>query len=208
MDNRDLLTKQYFNGTPQKVSGSVFSARLGNVEFDRDSAVLLLGAPDGAMVHIKKVKKGVVVEATHPFYSIPQKIMIAPDGILHWESIFLNSSAPKGIGTRIAAYMIEAAQAAGFKAIEMMAWGPPRYNGHYTWPRLGWDGEFSEEHRKTLSQKGFSGVCSVSQIMKTAEGRKWWLANGWNMELSFDLDDKGDSMRVLRSYLNSEGVRT
>ena len=42
MDNRDELTKQYFNGANIVISGRMQAARLGDLGIDRDGVPLLL----------------------------------------------------------------------------------------------------------------------------------------------------------------------
>lgn len=207
MDTRDELTQKYFNGRDIAINGRLSPRKLGNVDLVREDIPLLLGVPDGAKMHVKQAASRIEMDATHPFFSSPQAAFITRDGVLHWDSLFLKEDAPAGMGTRIAGIMVETASAMGLREIQMKAWGPP-YNGHYTWARMGWDGGFSADEESRLAKAGFGGVHTVSQIMASEAGRAWWKSNGWDVELSFDLDGEGRAMRVLKRYLALKGVRS
>lgn len=205
-DTRDNLTKQYFNEFNISLNGYFTPVALPNGVLDRDHAALLLGAPDESKVFVKQKNYGIWFEVTHPFFTSPREMLLDKAGTLHWEGFFLCDDAPDGIGTRIAAISLLAASEFGLSRVELMAWGPPHYNGHYTWPRLGFNAKFDSDEKVKLSWAGFPNVETVSELMETQLGRDWWKMNGWKMEMAFELDGESNSMQTLRKYIAQKGV--
>lgn len=187
------------------VRGSFFSKNNAGFVLERGDLTALIGAPDGGSVYVKQGGRKTTLELTHPLLGSPRELFFGQDGIVHWNGFFLKENAPKGLGTRMAAYSLYAAQAAGFTEVQAMAWGPPNFNGHYTWARLGFDAVFNDDEIRWLSQKG-AEEGTVQQLMASSVGRMLWRAKGWSMEMAFDLSPNGLSMKVLDSYLHEKGI--
>lgn len=150
-----------------------------------------------------------VIEMSRDFYRSRKGEKVAYNN-----SLFLEDSAPKGMGTEIFARQVRALSALGFSRITTWASGSASssMNGYYTWPRLGYDGHLSEvvtdAARKALPGVTVqsNGRVRISDVMKTPEGRSWWRANGNGMEVSFDLTPGSQSHRVLAAYLAEKGI--
>lgn len=111
-----------------------------------------------------------------------------------------------GTGTKALARQMDASRRLGIDAVEATASGSPtdkRYNGFYTWPRLGYDGPLSARMKAKLPED-FGSPTLVSELIATPEGRKWWKANGEPFEARFDPRKGSRSMRVLDAYLKEK----
>jgi hypothetical protein len=122
----------------------------------------------------------------------------------------------KKIGLRSFAGEVRYLKSHGFHHIETLAFRDEGYNGYFTWPRLGYDGNIVEdwmigrpEYEDLFNQLGVDvdtvGYYPVSELMKTPEGRKWWSENGWTFAGRFDLASDSRSTRVLEDYLKETG---
>lgn len=109
-----------------------------------------------------------------------------------------------GCGSLILAKHILAAQRVGIGRIEGHADGRThlnrRYNGYYTLPRLGFDGDLTTEQRQQLPPP-FAHMRRVSELMQTPAGRDWWRANGSDIDVAFDTNPGFPSMSTLQRYL-------
>lgn len=96
--------------------------------------------------------------------------------------------------------------------------------GYYTWPRLGFDGPLWDDLgnmnaiRTALREPGdletkaiehsdpeaikekFPDAKRVSDLMKTEEGRQYWMAYGWPMNMKLDLTEGSKGVEVLKQY--------
>jgi hypothetical protein len=207
VDNRDELTREYFSGHNIVVCGTMRDQVLPSGQaLTRDHAKWLLGAPDDSRVFVKECSNRIEMEVTHYWLKEPRTLEIDRNGVMHWQGFILKDEAPAGLGTRMAATSLLTAASLGLKRCELTAWGPPRYNGHYTWARLGFDAEFSQSDIQRLKRDGRTGIRSVSELMTTDSERDWWKAFGWTMEMAFDLDANSKSMQTLENYLALKGV--
>lgn len=206
MDTRDDLTKQYFNGENISVTGRFDPIQFPGGVLNRDISPMLLGVPDDSKIFVKQISSGILLEATHPMFSAPRKMVLNKDGVLDWEGFFLRDDAPESIGTRMAATTLLTASQLGVPRVELIAWGPPCYNGHYTWARMEFNAGFDKADREKLSRAGFA-TGNASELMRTAPGRDWWKRNGWSKEMTFELDANSESMQTLNRYLSQNGVK-
>lgn len=200
-ENRDLVTAAYWNGRDITISGSF--TRGGPKA--RAALPAMMGAPDGSKVYVKTAKSRVSIELQHPWLSSPRTVFYGSDGILHWESFFLRDDAPEGAGTRMAAMSLQQAARFGFKEAQLTAWGPPHYNGHYTWPRLGFNATFTEQEQGKINAAGFQAK-TVRELMASPEGRSWWQKYGWKKSMAFDLRKGSTDLEYLLAYLVEKGV--
>ncbi len=208
VDPRDTLTQRHFNGEGIAVTGRMTPVRLPGGELNRDGVALLMGAPDGSRVHVKETATRIEFEVTNRDLSLVRSIFMTGDGVLHWNGFFLANDAPKLMGTHMAAITAETASNLGLQRMEVMAWGPPNHNGHYTWARLGFDAAFDAGERARLERAGFPGTDTVQALVSGSDaGRRWWREHGWQKEMAFDLDAAGQSMKTLRRYLSVKGIK-
>lgn len=140
--------------------------------------------------------------------------------IMKNELFVIGKDYPPGYGTRALRRQMEAAGKLGIARVQTDAAGGKgsgygkRYNGYYTWPRLGYDGPVPTEYDKggklKVPPELHPGVprdkLLVSDLMATPEGREWWKANGTTFEASFDPRPGSRSMQVLDAYMKEKGL--
>lgn len=126
-----------------------------------------------------------------------------------------DSQKGSGLGTKMLARQIEQAEKAGVVQLETVGGGTPKkynpdskMNGYYTWPRLGYDGDLStgkySKKQKDDLEKNFPKAKTVSDLMKTPEGRAWWKENGWQMDLTFKISKDSVSRKVFDQYVEAK----
>lgn len=81
------------------------------------------------------------------------------------------------------------------------------WNGYYTWPLLGYDGQVPDDVWSKMPadfQKAAGGKqdsSSVRALCKTPEGRAWWKQNGSTFKCKFDLTPGSESIKTMNDYL-------
>lgn len=122
---------------------------------------------------------------------------------------FIMSASGTGHGSEIFASEVHNASQMGVRRIETFGarvkdeYGQNAMNGYYTWPRLGYDAEIPSSYRARLPES-LQGATKFSDLMKTAEGRDWWKANGEGQSYEFDLRKGSLSHRVLDAYMSAK----
>jgi predicted GNAT family acetyltransferase len=114
-----------------------------------------------------------------------------------------------GLGAKMFANMLNAAEKNGFENIELRAakgiHGGRAYNGYYTWARFGF--ELRNDQQKAyflnlVKTKGESSTIrsatSLQELMRTKEGQKFWFDNGFDYLGSFNI--KKDKAYFLDYY--------
>ena len=138
------------------------------------------------------------------------------DGIIENEEFHVSQSG-KGLGLKMFATQVRAAQDQGFKRIEVFAAGKngTDMNGYYTWPRFGYvgtvnwstvDKEMPEQFRKMQNET--TGHTRISAFMKTQEGREAWRKYGGSQDLHFNLKKGSYSLQVLNAYITEKSKAT
>jgi GNAT superfamily N-acetyltransferase len=115
-----------------------------------------------------------------------------------------DSEQGHGLGSQIFAAQIQFANKVGVAYIQADAARGERFNGYYTWPRLGYDLPLENVTYdvRVEAQKRFPDAKTVLDIMRTREGRRWWKLHGDSLfGAKFDLSDGSRSLRVLHTYL-------
>jgi hypothetical protein len=72
------------------------------------------------------------------------------------------------------------------------------------WPIFGFDGRLPREVIDELPSE-LAAARRVSDLMKTQEGREWWIRNGDDINLTFDLSRNSPALRRFRAYLRQKG---
>lgn len=111
-----------------------------------------------------------------------------------------------GLGTVLFKQQIDQAAAIGVKRIETVAAGNKggKYNGYYTWPRLGYDGDLEPGHIQQLERGGLKNARKykkLSQLLKTDAGKRAWEQHGSGIRVSFDPKEGSKNRKVLDEYL-------
>lgn len=118
----------------------------------------------------------------------------------------------KGIGSDIFINQVEQFKKLGFKTMETMACRKDEsQNGYYTWARLGYDiSQPSKSHEEFLNtvkdsdNKQIKDSKSLHELMSFKEGRDFWKKYGFTFLGIFDLNDKSDSIKILKAYQQSK----
>lgn len=196
--------------------------KLFGSEHNIKSISALAGPQEGAHVSIKKAPFGInalTLETKHKDYE--SNTDVYPDHLhLAWFKVF---NPGNGLGTKVLHDQVKAASNLGLKHIELQAAGQAkpyglvgrflerrlfggRLNGYYTWARLGFDANLSDNDELqpfTKEEQGFLDkhkAKRVSDLMKTKEGREWWKnVGGRDMDLQFDLTPGSQSHRALNA---------
>jgi hypothetical protein len=131
---------------------------------------------------------------------------------VHMNELLLNPDIDKskGIGTQIFNNQIRNFKEKGFKTVKTTAAKSNIYNGYYTWARLGYniDNITEKRHFEELMQgsgdKDFEDIWSLSELMLTEKGRKFWRENGFQFDGRFELSDDSESMFILNEYIKEK----
>lgn len=175
----------------------------------------LVGAVAGAQVAVAGHYNSVYIAVKHPRYEQARSIFTALQGVVtldneHFKRLDLDTpDHPKGLGTRIIAAQVRAAQRFRIKEINCIASGSPntQSNGYYTWPRLGFDGALSSEQRALYAaHTGRSAPPTVLELLALPGGKDWWRDNGSMIDVTFDLAKDSVSHQVLLNYLEEKGI--
>jgi len=144
----------------------------------------------------------------------------------------VSDNAPKGVGLDVFASEVTALRDDGrYDHISVHAAGDydsrDEFNGYYTWPRFGFDGEFRfsegsgigtairKQPKEWQRDQGFidendnwrgaSGDLKMSDLMSTQTGRDLWFRYGDEGNYHFDLDHNSTSSHILDEYLKERG---
>lgn len=137
----------------------------------------------------------------NPLAPAPKPVLTAHlDGIYVRGTHDGSRTVPPGFGTQVLARQVEALSAAGFRSIEAVGVRSATANGHYTWPRLGFDSALDADDVAPLPHPHHLAA-RVSDLMRTPEGRAAWREHGQSLTLTFDLAPGSLSRTVLAQYL-------
>jgi len=140
----------------------------------------------------------------------------------------VGKDAPAGVGTRMLASQVGAAEKAGFSFIETEASRSSTMNGYYTWPRLGFNASLTQEDLNDLEDHDPEAAWQVQQlaeadmnrmfedapielfhVMAIPAARKWWEDEGHSVQASFSVSDDydgGKSYQLLRAYTEAKAM--
>jgi hypothetical protein len=219
-DNRDDMTKKYFNAKDIDVLGNIEQGssvsrswqQIFGIPLDTKQMAFLCGAPDNAVIDVYTSGNNVIkFDITHPlYYGTSERTLVRnPDGsiYLHNDILQLLNSAPDGLGTRIAAHQVRQAREMGISKIITHAAGRQgeHWAGSYTWPLLGYDCDIPSHIAARLPKK-LMDAKRVSDLVRTKYGRKWWKSHRDWIWTDFDLDPMSVSSKQHNAYLKEKGV--
>lgn len=159
---------------------------------------------DAIQIDLRLVGPTVELSVNSPRFTMTREYKRSVKGKLYAKHEYFamkGDHGEQGQGARIFGNAVDALRASGFDSIETHAAGPGGgFNGYYTWPRFGYDGEIPQRFRAKLPPE-LSSATRLSDLMQTPAGRAWWKANGGDVDVSFDLAPGSLSSRALRGYL-------
>ena len=222
--DRDAITTAHWNGhfvvegrprsDPEAVrvrGRTIFGRHVPDVAWG-----LLVGAPDGATVLVNAEpgpRPALRLAVSHAWYDGPAVRYVVRDtaeriGIVNADFHLRPEWQRRGIGTRVLAHQVRAAQELGVAYLVTEAAGGPggTMNGYYTWALLGFDQRLPDDLLRRVPA-WLSHARFVLDLMEDAEGREWWRRNGRAYEGTFSLDTGSRSLRVLRAYTVRQGIR-
>jgi SPP1 gp7 family putative phage head morphogenesis protein len=160
-------------------------------------------APKGGTVKLTKAASGFMLEHDTTERTTERLLQIGGGKKSIYNSIFEMHRTGTGAGAQAFYDQVQAASRLGFSHIDVYAAGSSisKYNGYYTWPRLGYDGPLSSRLADQAKAEIGQEVKTVQELLDLPGGPAWWKANGHGLELKFDLTPGSLSMRKLDAYM-------
>jgi GNAT superfamily N-acetyltransferase len=113
----------------------------------------------------------------------------------------------RGSGTRLIGRQVEHAIRLGIAEIRGYATRNDQMGdvGYWVWPLLGFDGSLPGAILDRLPPD-LARARRVNDLIRTGEGRNWWMDNGDSMTVVLDLKPRSPSLRQFRDYLRRKGL--
>lgn len=209
-------SKASVQAAPQQTEAQVVTVMrslLGRPRATLQDAANLAGAPDDARVSVAVIpmdrRRIIEVVAENPVIRIKVRLSTRSDGkpVLDEELIDVVPVAQRhGLGTQFLGRQLEQGLRLGIAEIRAYAIrGDPGGDvGYRVWPILGFDGPLPRGVIKELPAE-LAAARRVSELMETREGREWWIRNGDDISLTFDLSPNSPALRRFRAYLRRRG---
>jgi hypothetical protein len=133
---------------------------------------------------------------------------------LFWNERFIDNkllsvfSTGRGTGTIILINEIIQARKLGITHLKVSAAKNERFNGYYTWARLGYSidsPDDQEQFDELISNHGRSEK-SMIELMQTEDGRDFWRQNGFWWQGIFDLSRESENIQAINNYLIQAGI--
>ena len=165
----------------------------------------LCGAPDGSTLQVGALDAEIYIEfqeSKHIGMIGSSRLRAESDGLcLVIDSLFILRKEYRGHGIGFACFQrqIRRARHLGFRKVRTDTKRKAGENGHYTWPRFGFNALLPISLLAALPLF-LHGSASVLDIMQFPAGRIWWREHGIGLSLQFDLQRSSRSMRVFRKY--------
>lgn len=166
----------------------------------------LAGAPRGADVEVGVCQGQLTIEISDPRHQVYRGILrvFRTGGVLVLciEALHIHRPALRGhgLGLGIFARQLETARRLGVMRIETRAGRRRNENGYYSWPRYGFEGSLPEWLTSSRLPRELRRSQSVLDIMASETGRRWWLAHGVELDLSFDVRADSRSQQTFSRY--------
>lgn len=147
----------------------------------------------------------VISNVDSPYYSMERHIDLRRRTV-HNEG-FETTHTGTGLDSEIFSNQVARLSRHGFHTIKTYAARGMGYNGHYTWPRLGYDAKFEPSEKERLPEQ-WQHIDTIQQLYHTPEGREWWKHNGWSKYMEFDLRPNNSlSHQVHKAYMEERAKR-
>lgn len=191
----------------------------------------LVGVQSDAYVHVHAIDKALIFDVVGRGYNAKSPLSGTQNGLSKLQGEYMatrglrRTSGGKlelrnygfgvhpgqqgqGIGARVFADQVRAAQQAGISRIvteaARMEGGQNPLNGYYTWARLGYNVSFSKappELRAQVAGQFGKSVRTLQDLMAKPGGPAWWKQHGQAFTGTFDLKPGSKSLRALDAYL-------
>lgn len=167
----------------------------------------------GAKIQTERVRNHFAIQTTYPNLGQPNvEVSIrSEDGAryLDIESAYFYALKNQGLGSCAFLRCVKAAQQIGCQYIVVQASGkksrdPDGDNGHYSWPRMGFNADVTSEILAALSGRidDLSGIRDVREIVLLYGDI--WKAMNITLPLRFSLDENVSDLAHLYSYLRGK----
>ena len=177
----------------------------------RSELFALCGAPSSSKLQVGALEAEIYIEfqeSEHIGMIGSSRLRSESDGLcLVIDSFVILRKEYRGCGIGFACFyrQIRRARHLGFRKVRTDTKRKTDENGHYTWPRFGFDALLPIPILGTLPLF-LHGAVSVLDVMEFPAGRIWWKKNGIGLSLQFDLQWSSRSMRVWHKYLKHCGI--
>jgi hypothetical protein len=201
-----------YNEKAQAVAKAIFGRDVPHQEL-----AAFMGAQPGAHLHIEADQYGKVsVHSTHPDY---EHLMVfyrdARYGPVAHHATTRVYRTGGGLGTKIFAEGVKALEKAGVYRITATAKRDDKggWNGHYTWPLMGYDGKIPDRLRTVLGgltgglPYKFRNARTLHELLTMPGGREWWKEHGTTVDVVFDTREGSQSRRVMDAYLAARAAK-
>lgn len=200
------IEPEYGRGEPQKKIKELFGRELSPEEL-----ASLANAPSGSTVKVLDAGRDrLEVYSNSERHDAVRFVKRDHNGDLVLENssfeVFENGT---GLGSKLLARQVDAAQKLGVKLIEThAARGDDTANGYYTWPRLGYNADLDGLDRKSITE-GMDGPLkdlylkaeTVQDLFRLPGGLEAWRLRGNGKSMSFDPTPGSRSRQVLDAYI-------
>lgn len=115
----------------------------------------------------------------------------------------------EGVGTNAFLNQVMEARKQGFTLLEVHAAGylGSKYNGYYTWARLGYQMDpYNHAAFLQWAKQRKLSVKSVNELVSTKAGADLWKKEGFGWQGYFNLQDGSENMKLLEGLLKSKNI--
>jgi GNAT superfamily N-acetyltransferase len=177
----------------------------------------IVGAPDGSELTLLPARldygEEVAIEVRHPWieqFALRRAVHVFNQLVIRNEGLLLRSQFQRqGIGARMLAVQVAAAERLGVVRLETEADGrpdSPSRSGYYAWARLGFNGAISPAARAALPE-ALRSAADVNDLIRMPGGAAWWRQHGHAFEAVFDLRPGSPSLSILAAYTQEKGIK-
>lgn len=178
----------------------------GKVEIFENSRDIDYGGAGVTRVHFKGEKVEMTRYINHNDKSINNEYFVINEG-----------SKYKGKGAEIFKRQVDNATREGYKEITTQAAGSAgntKYNGYYTWARLGYQptrsaqaaGEI-DEIVEEFNRQEQTNLRNFKELLGTKSGQTFWKQEGFAFDGVFDLKPGSYSQTTLQNYIDEKGKK-
>ncbi len=198
--------KAKLNGDAKERLKELFGKDVSNADL-----AWAVGALDNAELKVWEMSdNGVYVVIEHPEIESQERYIWLSNGKLELENAYFEKSknAKPSIGVRSFSREVIGAQKLGITKIKTYAAGDPtetRYNGYYTWPRLGYNQTIPDAIQQKLPDN--LKASDLLELFAKPGGPEWWKENGKGLNMEFDLTSGSRSEQALLQYLRQKDAK-
>jgi GNAT superfamily N-acetyltransferase len=177
----------------------------------------IVGAPDGSELTLLPARldygEEVAIEVRHPWieqFALRRAVRVLSQLVIRNEGLLLRSQFQRrGIGARMLAVQVAAAERLGVARLETEADGrpgSPSRSGYYAWARLGFNGAISHAVKATLPE-ALRSAADINDLIRMPGGPAWWRQHGHAFEAVFDPKPGSPSLSILAAYTEEKGIQ-